>query len=192
MACVLRWRPGGRAVIRTETKAHALWDGRSGAGDCRARHRAAQTSCFGSWRKNLARPRIGFLRHRCEQPLRVVLPPTGWVTALAGLLARGSLPGRPAFPVSQWLIRTTGSPLTVAGAATERGCQRQPGPCSLLPPRRKPGNQHTLSIPWAGSPVKMTGDDVHRGVAGMSHPASLTSASRNRTMISKMNAGRFA
>src|SRR5262249_24448719 len=25
---------------------------------------------------------------------------------------------RPAFPVSQWLTRTTGSPLTVAGAAT--------------------------------------------------------------------------
>jgi hypothetical protein len=29
-------------------------------------------------------------------------PPTGWVTALAGLLARGSVPLRPAFPVSQW------------------------------------------------------------------------------------------
>src|SRR3954447_13817136 len=45
-------------------------------------------------------------------------PPTGWVTVLAGLLARGSAPERPAFPVSQWLSWTTGSPLTVAGAAT--------------------------------------------------------------------------
>src|SRR3954464_15887295 len=45
-------------------------------------------------------------------------PPTGWVTVLAGLLARGSAPERPAFPVSQWLSWTTDSPLTVAGAAT--------------------------------------------------------------------------
>ena len=29
-------------------------------------------------------------RHRCEKPLRVASPPTGWVTALAGLLAHGS------------------------------------------------------------------------------------------------------
>jgi hypothetical protein len=30
--------------------------------------------------------------HRCEQPLRVDAPPTGWVTVLAGLLACGSSP----------------------------------------------------------------------------------------------------
>ena len=29
-------------------------------------------------------------RHRCEQPLRMDSPSTGWVTALAGLLAHGS------------------------------------------------------------------------------------------------------
>jgi hypothetical protein len=28
--------------------------------------------------------------HRCESTLRMDAPPTGWVTALAGLLARGS------------------------------------------------------------------------------------------------------
>ena len=41
-------------------------------------------------------------RHRCEKPLRVASPPTGWVTALAGLLARGSSPasGLPGFPVA--------------------------------------------------------------------------------------------
>ena len=93
-------------------------------------------------RTHLARPSHRLLCHRCEQPLRVVLPPTGWVTALAGLLARGSGPDRLAFPVSQWLTRTTGSPLTVAGAATDWGCVRQPAPCSLLPPRYDPGNQH--------------------------------------------------
>ena len=62
--------------------------------------------------------------HRCEQPLRVDAPPTGWVTALAGLLARGSLPCiRPSrfagFPVLQWSSADEGSPLTVAGAATD-------------------------------------------------------------------------
>ena len=76
--------------------------------------------------RHLARPSHRLLCHRCEQPLRVVPPTTGWVTALAGLLARGSLPGRPAFPVSQWLTRTTGSPLTVAGAATDSNCNLQP------------------------------------------------------------------
>src|SRR3954447_21022153 len=42
------------------------------------------------------------LCHRCEQPLRVDAPPTGWVTVLAGLLARGSLSASslPGFPVA--------------------------------------------------------------------------------------------
>jgi len=46
-------------------------------------------------------------------------PSTGWVTALAGLLARGSLPScvRPSrFPSGRM---DAGSPLTVAGAATD-------------------------------------------------------------------------
>ena len=47
------------------------------------------------------------------------LPSTGWVTALAGLLARGSMPScaRPSqFPSGRM---DAGSPLTVAGAATD-------------------------------------------------------------------------
>ena len=64
------------------------------------------------------------LRIGCLSPLRTAAPcgPSDhrWVTSLAGLLAHGSSPGRPAFPVSQWLTRTAGSPLTVAGAATDR------------------------------------------------------------------------
>ena len=58
-------------------------------------------------------------RHRCERPLRMDAPSTGWVTALAGLLARGSLPScvRPSrFPSGH---TDAGSPLTVAGAATD-------------------------------------------------------------------------
>ncbi len=91
-------------------------------------------------------------------------PPTGWVTVLAGLLARGSLPVRPAFPVSQWLTRTTGSPLTVAGAATASVCTQRTGPCSLLPPRREPGNQHMLSIPgWRGQVKIMSRNESGRG-----------------------------
>ena len=63
--------------------------------------------------------------HRCEQPLRVVLP----AHRLGDCAGRS--PGsrvnacRPAFPVSQWLTRTTGSPLTVAGAATASVCLSQ-------------------------------------------------------------------
>jgi len=89
---------------RTETKAHER-----AQTDVRLRQtpksdrQAAGSSCFGSW-ETTSRTASHRLRcHRCEQPLRVVLPPTGWVTALAGLLAHGSLPDRPAFPVSQWL-----------------------------------------------------------------------------------------
>src|SRR5262245_66687468 len=51
----------------------------------------------------LSRPSHRHCRHRCERPLRMDTPSTGWVTALAGLLARGSLPrwsGLPSFPVA--------------------------------------------------------------------------------------------
>ena len=40
----------------------------------------------------LSRPSHRHCRHRCERPLRMDAPSTGWVTALAGLLARGSTP----------------------------------------------------------------------------------------------------
>src|ERR1043165_4693918 len=56
----------------------------------------------------LSRPSHRHCRHRCERPLRMDAPSTGWVTALAGLLARGSLSGRfglPSFPVAVYLER---------------------------------------------------------------------------------------
>jgi len=58
-------------------------------------------------------------RHRCERPLRMDSPSTGWVTALAGLLARGSSLScaRPSRFPSGYV--DAGSPLTVAGAATD-------------------------------------------------------------------------
>ncbi len=43
-----------------------------------------------SWERFLSRPSHRHCRHRCERPLRMDAPSTGWVTALAGLLARGS------------------------------------------------------------------------------------------------------
>ena len=73
-----------------------------------------------SWEDELSRPSHRHCRHRCERPLRMDLPSTGWVTALAGFLARGSLPScvRPSqFPSGRM---DAGSPLTVAGAATDR------------------------------------------------------------------------
>jgi hypothetical protein len=72
-----------------------------------------------SWEKSgLTRPSHRHYRHRCERPLRMDAPSTGWVTALAGLLARGSLhlSGLPSCPVA---ISDERSPLTVAGAATD-------------------------------------------------------------------------
>jgi len=59
--------------------------------------------CWMSWETLLSRPSPRHCRHRCERPLRMDAPSTGWVTALAGLLARGSLPcrsGLPSFPVA--------------------------------------------------------------------------------------------
>src|SRR5262245_9867318 len=67
---------------------------------------------------SLSRPSHRHCRYRRERPLRMDAPSTGWVTVLAGLLARGSPPSWTAFPVSQWPSWTLGSPLTVAGAAT--------------------------------------------------------------------------
>src|SRR5262245_7986115 len=45
-----------------------------------------------SWETLLSRPSHRHCRHRCERPLRMDAPSTGWVTVLAGLLARGSPP----------------------------------------------------------------------------------------------------
>ena len=59
--------------------------------------------CEMSWETLLSRPSPRHCRHRCERPLRMDTPSTGWVTVLAGLLARGSLPcrsGLPSFPVA--------------------------------------------------------------------------------------------
>ena len=52
---------------------------------------------------------------------------------------------RPAFPVSQWPCGR-GSPLTVAGAATDSREIRIP--CSLFRPRSDPGNQHGENVSW--------------------------------------------
>ena len=112
--------PAGALGDRTETKAHERKRAERSESGKRRNPAVGPLAAYAldRGRRHLARPSHRLLCHRCEQPLRVVPPTTGWVTALAGLLARGSLPGRPAFPVSQWLTRTTGSPLTVAGAAT--------------------------------------------------------------------------
>src|SRR5215510_16455648 len=50
---------------------------------------ASHAECRG---RSPSRPSHRHCRHRCERPLRMDTPSTGWVTALAGLLARGSLP----------------------------------------------------------------------------------------------------
>ena len=70
--------------------------------------RVASFTCGMSWEISLSRPSHRHCRHRCERPLRMDTPSTGWVTALAGLLARGSLPcwsGLPSFPVADLDLR---------------------------------------------------------------------------------------
>ena len=80
----------------------------------------ARRSTVKSRGRFLSRPSHRHCRHRCERPLRMDAPSTGWVTALAGLLARGSSSYGPAFPVSQWpRLDAKGSPLTVTGVATD-------------------------------------------------------------------------
>jgi len=89
-------------------------------------------------------------------------PSTGWVTALAGLLARGSSPScaRPSrFPSGH---TDAGSPLSVAGAATDfckfaKGLTKNEtadSPCSLFRPRSDPGNQHLKMFPLTRWRVK--------------------------------------
>src|SRR5262245_17337143 len=69
-----------------------------------------------SWEESTALASVCLVT-AAKGPLRVDAPSTGWVTALAGLLACGSLltSGLPSFPVADV---DAGSPLTVAGAAT--------------------------------------------------------------------------
>ena len=72
-------------------------------------------------------------------------PPTGWVTVLAGLLARGSVRVvRPSqFPSGQtW---TNARRLQLRGQPRFH-LHRTDDPCSLLPPRCNPRNQHAATI----------------------------------------------
>jgi hypothetical protein len=107
-----------------------------------------------SWENSRSpRPSHRHCRHRCERPLRMDAPSTGWVTALAGLLARGSpLQVRPAFPVSQWPSWTRSSPLTVAGAATV--CRQTTGPCSLFRPQPSRRGTSTAKM-WRGRSARV-------------------------------------
>ena len=99
------------------------------------------TSCWKSWENISHGLRIGFMCHRCEQPLRVVRP----AHRLGDLAGRspGSRVGacRPAFPVSQWPTRTKARRLQLRGQPRYR-LHCAANPCSLLPPRSDPRNQH--------------------------------------------------
>ena len=82
------------------------------------------------------------------------LPSTGWVTVLAGLLARGSLLCVPAFPVSQWpsserslAAYSCGGSHGLLQLATARVPSFLPG-C--------PGNQHGKMFPLLRREVKRT------------------------------------
>ncbi len=130
--------------------------------------RRAETSLALGVVENMPRPSRRFVTTAKDRSVWYS-PPTGWVTALAGLLACGSAPERPAFPVSQWLTRATGSPLTVAGAAT---APAKADPCSLLPPRLAPENQHAGEEFLAPHIESRTGPRVDARVCQFRHSGS--------------------
>ena len=94
------------------------------------------------------------MRHRCEQPLRVVLP----AHRLGDRAGRS--PGsrvsafRQAFPVSQWPTWTNARRLQLRGQPRFH-LHRANDPCSLLPPRCNPGNQHDDRFPRERTSVKI-------------------------------------
>jgi hypothetical protein len=92
--------------------------------------------------------------HRCEQPLRMGVPAHRLGDGAGrspGLQVITPSSGLPSFPVA---IADGGSPLTVAGAATDKTALfAQVRPCSLFPPRGKPGNQH-VTIKFQMQPAR--------------------------------------
>src|SRR3954469_7039269 len=82
-------------------------------------------------------------------------PPTGWVTVLAGLLARGSAPEVQPSQFPSGSVGRQARRLQLRGQPRWRLLTT--APCSLLPPRLAPRNQHTVSILLACMGVKMSG-----------------------------------
>ena len=130
---------------------------------------------FGSWKETSATAFATVARVTAARSRSVwYAPPTGWVTVLAGLLAHGSVPERPAFPVSQWLRWTTDSPLTVAGAATMTACYgRSVFPLASPARTEEPTPRHHFfcRVPRQGREIRECGY-----VAGMPHTFAPTSA----------------
>ena len=106
------------------------------------------------------------MRHRCEQPLRVGIP----AHRLGDRAGRS--PGsrvsacRPAFPVSQWPRWTNARRLQLRGQPRFRP-RRADDPCSLLPPRCNPRNQHAARFPRERTSVKIRLTLRHRWDVGV-------------------------
>jgi hypothetical protein len=94
------------------------------------------------------------MRHRCERRSVWYAPPTGWVTCAGRSPGLRVVVCRPAFPVSQWPMRTQARRLQLRGQPRFRP-QCTAGPCSLLPPRSYPRNQHGTRIPHADERVNI-------------------------------------
>jgi len=112
----------------------------------RHRKQRAGLTCGMSWETMLSRPSHRHCRHRCERPLRMDAPSTGWVTVLAGLLARGSsaLVVRPSqFPSGRVgpkarRSQLRGQPRISSNSSARICCARVP----FFRPRFASGNQH--------------------------------------------------
>jgi hypothetical protein len=101
----------------------------------------------------LARPPHRYSCHRCEQPLRVVLPAHRLGDRAGRSPGSRVIACRPAFPVSQWLTRTKARRLQLRGQPRLHLFVSD-DPCSLLPPRCDPRNQHDGNFPRLCASVK--------------------------------------
>ena len=117
------------------------------------RSRAAHTPKMGGCGMLAHGPRIGPNVTAANDRSVWYAPPTGWVTVLAGLLARGSLSCvRP----SQFPSGRHGRGLAAYSYGGSRGIgSLGASPRSLLPPRCEPGNQFVAcSVRNSSAPVK--------------------------------------
>jgi hypothetical protein len=138
--------------------------------------RQASLTLFGSRGRLLSHGLRTGLTSPLRTPLRMDSPPIGWVTALAGLLARGSVPRRPAFPVSQWLRTTSGLAAdSCGGSHGSLHARHSSSPCSLFRLQLSPKNQRMRNLPCPVSGVKSrrhgsAGTKKARHAAGLKAP----------------------
>jgi hypothetical protein len=123
-------------------------------GKLRRRPRARPHTTHAESRGSKATAFASVMCHRCEQPLRVVLPAHRLGDRAGRSPGSRVIACRPAFPVSQWLTRTKALRLQLRGQPRLHLFVTD-DPCSLLPPRCDPRNQHDGKFARLSASVKI-------------------------------------